>query len=107
MNNQDNKIQNPKTETAKGIALNEKDYLNSLLSCLKEMTKNYATAMTESSNEDLYNCHLETFLRLVSMQREAYELMFKKGWYTLEKVEKTKIQEKLKTLSQELTDLKA
>ena len=40
MNNQDNKIKNPKTEVSKGISLNEKDYLNTLLSCLKEMSKN-------------------------------------------------------------------
>ena len=31
MNNQ---IKNPKTEVTKGMNLNEKDYLNSLLSCL-------------------------------------------------------------------------
>ena len=43
MNN--NKICNPKTNTPTGIELNDKDYLNSLLSCLKEMEKNYTLAL--------------------------------------------------------------
>ena len=36
MNNQ---IQNQKTEVSSGMKLNDKDYLNSLLSSLKEMIK--------------------------------------------------------------------
>ena len=39
MNNQ---IANQKQEVPTGINLNDKDYINSLLTCLKEMTKNYA-----------------------------------------------------------------
>ena len=35
-----NKISNPKTEVPKGINLNDKDYTNELLSCLKEMENN-------------------------------------------------------------------
>ena len=107
MNNQNNKIKNPKTETPKGITLNEKDYLNNLLTCLKEMSKNYATLMTEASCETLYNSHLESFLSISTLQREVYELLFKKGWYVLEKVEKQKQDEKYQTLNQELTDLKS
>ena len=37
MNN--NKITNPKTETQTGISMNDKDYITSILTCLKEMTK--------------------------------------------------------------------
>ena len=36
-----NKISNPKTEVPKGKALNDKDYLDSALSLLKNMEKNY------------------------------------------------------------------
>lgn len=54
MNNQ---ISNPKVEVPTGIACNDKDYLNSLLSCLKEMSKNYVMAMTEASNESLFEKH--------------------------------------------------
>lgn len=103
MNNQ---IKNPKTEVPKGMQLNDKDYLNSLLSCLKELAKNYCLATTESSNETLYKHHIEAFLSISTLQREAYELMFRKGWYTLEKSDSNKIQTKYQTLNQELSDLK-
>ena len=50
-----NKISNTKTEVPKGIKLNDKDYTNELLSCLKEIEKNITIAKTEASNEILYN----------------------------------------------------
>ena len=105
MNN--NQVKNPKTEVPNGMSLNDKDYLNSLLSCLKEMTKNYTIAMTEASNENLYQEYLEIFLNIISLEREVYELMFRNGWYTLEKTESNKINQKYQTLNQELSDLKA
>lgn len=102
MNNQ---ISNPKVEVSTGIACNDKDYLNSLLSCLKEMSKNYVMAMTEASNESLFEKHKQVFLTLISLQREVYELMFRKGWYILEKSDTQKINQKLQTLSNEYQDL--
>lgn len=102
MNNQ---ISNPKVEVPTGIACNDKDYLNSLLSCLKEMSKNYVMAITEASNESLFEKHKQVFLTLISLQREVYELMFRKGWYILEKSDTQKINQKLQTLSNEYQDL--
>ena len=104
MNNQ---ISNPKVEVPTGIACNDKDYLNSLLSCLKEMSKNYVMAMNEASNESLYEKYKEVFLVLTSLQREVYELMFRKGWYSLENVDTQKISQKSQMLSQEYQDLNA
>ena len=103
MNN--NKITNPKTETPTGINMNDKDYITCLNSTLKEMTKNYSTAMTEASNESLYRSFNSTFQELSKLQRETYELMFQKGWYSLEKEETTKINQKYQMLVQEYTDL--
>lgn len=103
MNN--NKIANPKTETPIGIDLNDKDYITCLINSLKEMTKNYATAMTEASNESLYKSYESIFNKLTNLQRETYELMFKKGWYSLEKAEQQKINEKFNALSQEYQSL--
>ena len=102
MNNQ---ISNPKVEVPTGISCNDKDYLNSLLSCLKEMSKNYVMAMTEASNESLFEKHKQVFLTLISLQREVYELMFRKGWYILEKSDTQKINQKLQTLSNVYQDL--
>ncbi len=103
MNN--NKISNPKTNTPMGIELNDKDYITCLLSSLKEMTKNYATAMTEVSNESLYRSYSSTFNKITELQREVYELTFRYGWYSLEKAETLKITEKHNTLLQEYQDL--
>ena len=100
-------IKNPKTEVSKGMSLNEKDYLTSLLTSLKNMEKNYCIAMTEASCEKLYQKHLETFLNISATQREVYELMFLNGWYVLEKAESNKIQDKYQTLNQDLNDLKS
>ena len=102
MNNQ---ISNPKTEVPSGLELNDKDYITSLLSCLKEMAKNYTLVMTEASNENLYQKYFSIFNQIISLQREVYELMFKKGWYTLEKAEINKINSKFQMSSQELDNL--
>lgn len=102
MNNQ---ISNPKVEVPSGLQLNDKDYITSLLSCLKEMAKNYTLVMTEASNESLFEIYHNTFERIISLQREVYELMFRKGWYSLEKVEDNKISNKYQMLSQELNEL--
>lgn len=103
MNN--NKIANPKTQTPTGIKMNDKDYLTCLVTALKEMEKKYAIAMTEASNESLYKSFYSIFTELSKLQREAYELMFQNGWYTIEKAETTKITEKYQTLCQEYKDL--
>lgn len=100
-----NEIKNPKTEVKAGMTLNDKDYIGSLLSCLKELNKNYTVALTEASNEQLYQEYKTMFLEYSQLQRDVYELMFKKGWYVLEKADDNKIITKYQTLNQEFTDL--
>ena len=100
-----NKVENPEVKVPVGMTLNDKDYLGSMLSCLKEMEKNYVIAMTEASNEVLYNKYKEIFLSLSNMQRNVYELMFRNGWYQLEKAESMKIDQKAQTLGVEFSNL--
>ena len=100
-----NKICNMKVEVPKGMSLNDKDYINSLLSTLKEMERNYVIAMSEASNEKLFQTHKATFLKIVDLQREVYEMMFRNGWYQLEKAEETKVSQKCQTLNQEYNEL--
>lgn len=102
MNNQ---IQNTKTEVPSGIKLNDKDYLNLLLSSLKEMVKNYSSVLTEASNENLYNTYKTMFDKYVELQREVFELAYKKGWYVLETAETNKVSNKYQTLNQEYLNL--
>lgn len=103
MNN--NQISNPKVEVPTGISLNDKDYISSLLSTLKQLVKDYAVILTEVSNETLYNEYKEMFDTYSSLQREVYELMFRKGWYVLERCDANKISNKYQTLNQEFMDL--
>ena len=105
--NNSNMISNSKTQVPTGKTLNDKDYANCLLSSLKEIVKNYSVALTEASNENLYNNYKEMFDNYSKLQREVYELMFRKGWYTLEKAEVQKISNKIQMLKQEINDLDA
>lgn len=100
-----NEICNQEKEVTKGLELNDKDYINMLLTYLKEMSKNYTISMTEASNENLYDKYFSVFQQISKLQRNTYELMFKNGWYKLEKSEQQKITKKYNTLNQELIDL--
>lgn len=100
-----NKICNEKTEVPETSEMNEKDYLTTILSMEKAMVKNYATALTEASNNDLYNHFYDMFDAISSSQRQIYELMFKKGWYCIEMAQDNKITEKLSTFSKELPQI--
>ena len=100
-----NKITNPEVEVPKSSNLNDKDYLNILLTSLKELSKNYTISMTEASNEYLFAKYNKTFEKIINLQRETFELMFKKGLYPLEKAENNKITEKYTTLNKEYQDL--
>lgn len=101
----DNKISNPKTEVPNTQEMNDKDYITTMLSIEKQMVKDFAVALTEASNTDLYNDYYDMFDEVSNMQRQIYNLMFKKGWYSLEKAEESKITQKLNMLEQELPQL--
>lgn len=101
----DNKISNPKTEVPNTPEMNDKDYITTMLSIEKQMVKDFAVALTEASNTDLYNDYYDMFDEVSNMQRQIYNLMFKKGWYSLEKAEESEITQKLNMLEQELPQL--
>ena len=103
MNN--NTIKNKMVQVPKGTKLNDEDYLNSVLTSFKEMSKNYSIALTESSNEALYKTLKKQYDVIINMQRSLYELMFEYGWYSLEKASKTSLDSKYNTLNTQLKDL--
>ena len=105
MNN--NKVSNPKTEVPQTNEMNDKDYITAMLSIEKSMLKNYAVSLTEASNDDLYNDYYDMFDDVANMQREIYNLMFKKGWYELEVSDTSKISQKVNTLNEELSQLES
>ena len=105
MNNQ--KVQNPKTETPKTIELNDKDMITDLLATEKNMNVNFAVALNEASNEILCQKLMECANQIRNAQRSLYELSFAKGWYTLEKAETQKITEAYTEQQTCITELSA
>ena len=85
--------------------LNYKDYMNNALTSLKEMVKFLAIATTEASNEMLYKKYKNMLDNYSNLQREAYEIMFRKGWYAMEKEESNKIEAKYNVLNEEFISL--
>jgi len=102
MNN--NKICNQKTEVSTTKEMNDENYLNSILECLKNITNNYSIALNEMSNETLYQRLFNLFKEAQDMQREVYELAFRKGWYTLEKAESSKIMQTYNQMESKLQE---
>ena len=98
-------IKNKMVTVPKGIKLNDEDYLNSVLSSFKEMSKNYSIVLTEASNEALYKTLKKQYDSITNMQRSLFEFMFEYGWYSLEKTLKTTLDSKYNTLNTQLKDL--
>lgn len=100
-----NKISNTKTEVPEQREMNDKDYITAMLEIEKAIVKNLSVSLTEASNSDLYNDFYDMFDAVSNMQRQIYELMFKKGWYCLEIAEQNKISEKLNKLTKEIKQI--
>ncbi|MCR2823097.1 spore coat protein [Lederbergia panacisoli] len=92
MQNQ-NKIQNPATQVPKTPQMNDRDFLNDMLSTEKYMTQAYTTALHEASHQHLYDDLLSIFTETQQMQRDIFNLMFQKGWYKMEVQDTQKIQQ--------------
>lgn len=99
------KIENPKVEVPETIEMNDRDYINDILETEKNMSDNLSIALNEASNNTLYEEIFSIFTETKNSQRELYNMMFKKGWYSLEKAEENKINQKCNELSQKLTQL--
>jgi len=93
MNQNQQKIKNPKTQVPNTPQMNERDFLNDLLTTEKYMTTAYTQALHEASHQGLYNDLLSIFTETQNCQRDLYDLMFKKGWYSIEAADQQKLQQ--------------
>lgn len=103
MNNKE--IKNSQKEVPSGIKMNDRDYLNGILELEKNMSNNYSIALNEASNDYLYEDYFSMLEDSKDMARELYNLMFKNGWYSLEEIDNTKLDNKINTLEQKLVDI--
>ncbi|MFZ4450862.1 spore coat protein [Salibacterium aidingense] len=78
------KIQNPETQIPKTPEMNDRDFLNDMLTTEKYMTSSYSYAMNEASHENLYDQISMICDETQNSQRTLFNLMFKKGWYSFE-----------------------
>ena len=100
-----NKIGNQKTEVPETKDMNDKDFIATMLSIEKAMVKNYSVSLTEASCDDLYSDFFDMLREVSELQRDIYNLMFKKGWYSLELADETKISEKLSTFEKDFKQI--
>lgn len=87
------KIQNPQTQVPKTPQMNDRDFINDLLTTEKYMTHSYTTALHEASHQHLYEDILLIFTETQQMQRKLFNTMFQKGWYSFDAQDAPKIQQ--------------
>lgn len=103
MNNK--KVECKMTQTPSTKDMNDKDILNDILLCLKNTSNNYSVVLDEMSNKYLFKEIYKIFNETKAKAREAYELAFSNGWYTLEKAEATKINEAITKMTKQKKEL--
>ena len=99
------KVENKKTPTSKVKSMNDEDILNDILSNEKSMSNNYGYAIDEMSNKVLFKKIMDIFKDTKNAARNAFELSFEKGWYTLEKAEKNKIKQAYDKANKQVKEL--
>lgn len=92
-NQNQQKIQNPETQIQKTPQMNDRDFINDILTTEKYMTTSYTQALHEASNDQLYQDLLGIYTETANAQRSLYNLMFKKGWYAIEATDPQKLQQ--------------
>ncbi|MBA4536938.1 spore coat protein [Bacillus aquiflavi] len=93
MNQNQQKVQNPETQVPKTPQMNDRDFVNDMLTTEKYMTTSYTMALHEASHQALYQDLLSIFNETQDAQRELYNLMFKKGWYHVDAEAQQKLQQ--------------
>lgn len=100
-----NEIKNQKVEV-NDMELNDKDIINILLNDLKYLVKTYSVSLTESSNSNLFQEERKMFIDCLSNHRKIYDVMFRNGWYVVEKIDDIKLNEKYNMLNNLFDNIK-
>jgi len=78
---------------AKGAQINDRDTVNFALAQEKYITDNLNIFAREASHRLLHNDIMNILNETHAMARELFNLMFRKGWYTLEAEQPQKLAE--------------
>lgn len=91
-----NVIKNPQTgqlPQVKGPEMNDRDFANDILATEKYITDNFNIFVRESSNQILHNTTSTILNETHVAARNLFNLMFKKGWYSLTAASQQDIQQ--------------
>lgn len=72
--------------------MKDKLLMEGLLFDLKVMADLCLHGVIESSTEDVHKTFLEGLKEILTMQNNVYQEMSEQGWYTMESVEKSKLE---------------
>src|SRR5690625_2118209 len=78
------KIQNPEMQVPKTPQMSERDFLNDMLTTEKYMSHSYTYALQDASHTQLYNDLAQIAQETSNCQRDLYNVMFRKGFYSLD-----------------------
>ena len=87
-------------------ALTDEEILNDTLSSCKTLLNLLNTYATEASNEEIEDIIEDIYLTMKDNQRNLYKVMYKKGWYKLEKEDSKKINSAITKFSDYRNELK-
>ena len=73
------------------VALTEEEMLNDTLASCKSLMSLLNIYATEASNKEIEDVIEDIYLQMKDNQRNLYKVMYKKGWYKLEKEDTKRI----------------
>ncbi len=97
--NQQQKIQNPEMQIPKTPQMNDRDYLNDMLTTEKYLGVSYTFALHEASYDQLFNDLSSIAQETNQCQHELFNLMFRKGFYSFEAAEPQKLSQSYQQFS--------
>ena len=77
----------------KGPEMNDRDYVNDILSFEKYLSNGYNTGLNEAQHPQLHQTVQNLLNDVHQAQYELFELMFQKGWYKMKAADAQEIQQ--------------
>lgn len=84
-------VKNPSTQVPQGPQFTDRDRLNDMLATEKWLTDGYNVFVREASHQALHNDILHILNETHRACRDVFNLMFEKGWYSLQPEEPNQI----------------
>jgi spore coat protein CotF len=75
----------------KGPEMNERDWINDVLSSVKQMTVGYTIGLNEMQNPKLHQDIQNILNDTHAMQLQLFDAMFQKGWYKMKAADQQEI----------------